>query len=107
LENKCHEFGIRFELVRVDSLVRHILDNVVKPWVNCVFERPKIALQSEVSLLRPADVNLLIDGDRTLTPMNTGRAFFGTLQMQQEKEGTTDPLKVNFSGMKATVFKPS
>jgi adenylate kinase len=75
LKNKCKEHGILFELVRPVDVVKCIVERVVHPWVESVLQRSKAALEQAVARVPAADVYLMIDGDRTFTPADTGRAF--------------------------------
>lgn len=104
LKNKCAEHGIVFELVRPDDVMECIVDRVVNPWVESVLQRSKVALEHAVSRVPAADVYLMIDGDRTFTPMDTGRAFFDSARAQNGRTCPAaklgDPLRVIYSRYK-------
>ena len=82
LEVKCAEYGIVFDTLCLDGqngyrdLVRLILDGVVHAYVEASRAASERALIAAASSIPEADVYLLIDGDGTICPQDTGMLFY-------------------------------
>ncbi|KAL7581094.1 hypothetical protein ACA910_005897 [Epithemia clementina (nom. ined.)] len=75
----CAENSISFVLVSDDDgnqLERYIAENIVSIKESEVMQESESDLRGAILTLPEADVFLLIDGDRTLCPMDTGTIFF-------------------------------
>lgn len=93
LQCKCAEANIHFAIVRPESLKDYIVDCILPQWLEKVQEKSETALRQAVAALPPADCYLLLDGDRTMSPDDTGRLFFSHLNSSAPVE---DPLKSIF-----------
>lgn len=78
LKAKCSEYGIALHIFRLDEsndyqhLISLIVDKVVVPASNRARVNSEQALISSIKAVPDADVYLLIDGDGTLCPQDTG-----------------------------------
>ena len=83
LGNKCLEHGIIFQVLHLDGsndycdLISLIVYKIILPASRQVKMKSEQALVSSIKTSIPAaDVYLLIDGDHTLCPQDTGTLFF-------------------------------
>lgn len=92
LQQECDKHGIHLALVTNQEMVEgHIATRVLAPLVTKVQAESARALKAEVGKVPASEVFLLIDGDRTLCPIDTGKAF-----ADQVLPGSDDPLKKIF-----------
>jgi adenylate kinase len=107
LEVKCLEHGIAFRVFCLDgsndhlNLIDIITEKVVMPACEGARLKSEQALIMSIKEVPAADVYLLIDGDRTLVPQDTGTLFFdqvSTLNVPQ-------PLKEIFQRYESYTFQ--
>ena len=93
LQKVCDKHDISFSLISDEDLVEgHIAEHLLAPLVSKVQAKSEQNLKEAVLSVPASDVFLLIDGDRTLCPMDTGKVFIDFLP---DIEGG-DPLKKIF-----------
>ena len=100
---KCWEHGIIFQVLHLDGsndycdLISLIVYQIILPASRQVKMKSEQALVSSIKTSIPAaDVYLLIDGDHTLCPQDTGTLFFD----QVSTLNLSHPLKKNSNVMK-------
>jgi haloacid dehalogenase-like hydrolase/AAA domain len=77
LQRECSKHGLDFFLVRdADDPAKHISEHILDPLFADAERRSIASLKSAVQDIPDADVYLLLDGDRTLCPEDTGTQFF-------------------------------
>ena len=78
LSRICKEHGIKFQCVSDEDgqLVDHLVKHVLVTMASEARKESESCLRKEIRGLPKADVFLLIDGDRTLCPVDTGALFF-------------------------------
>ncbi|KAF3006089.1 hypothetical protein E8E13_011110 [Curvularia kusanoi] len=113
LSTLCREHGILFSVVdsgqiaqgKVDALVRDF--DLHDEMTNS--DLAKRTLDQIVSLhLMQAKTVMVIDGDRTIAPQDTGRLFYEKMAAQQSPESSDCPLRALFSsplGYTYTAFR--
>jgi adenylate kinase len=98
LVRECEAHGIPFSLVhKWEEVIRYIDDVIVSSMATETRLRSNENLSRAVRDLPRADVYLLIDGDRTITPEDTGRLFFKSIGNRFDDPSVqADPLKSIF-----------
>ena len=77
LRSVCKGSGIYFASVEDENeIMKHIVAHVLPPLIAESKKHSENALQSALHSIPTADVYLLLDGDRTLSPMDTSKIFF-------------------------------
>ena len=85
LQGKCQEFDIDLHiLANPNDLVDLIRGTVLPRVVTKARRQSEKALQEAVQRIPHAQVYLLIDGDRTLSPTDTGKLMVETVQVQSQ-----------------------
>lgn len=81
LRRICKDSGIDFGLVKNENdIVEYIVNHILPPLVQEVQNKSEQALSLVIHQAIPlADVYLLLDGDRTLSPNDTSKTFFESL----------------------------
>ena len=106
LETKCLEHDIIFRVSDgtngYQDLISLIIEKVVEPATRKAKIKSEQALASVVATIPAADVYLLIDGDHTLCPQDTGTLFFDQLTPQVK---VSQPLKNIFKRYDSYVFQ--
>jgi adenylate kinase len=104
LERDCKTHNIRFGIIKsADELISRMESEVMPPLVKEVQMASEQALCSAVELMPSSDVYLLLDGDRTLCPLDTGRLFFEDARLT-DRFGD-DPLKRIFKRYAGYTFQ--
>ena len=92
LEEECTKYNIDLFLVSdKDMIEQYISTHVLDPLVLKLQAESHLALKAEIEKIPESDVFLLIDGDRTLCPVDTGKLF-----TDQAIPDYDDPLKMIF-----------
>ena len=108
LRRECEKYGIYFALVRDDKeVIELIVEKIVSPFLLPAKERSEDALRAAVAAMPSADVFLLVDGDRTLCPEDTGKIFFEKARLRDPglNGGSGDPLKQIFQRYPTYTFQ--
>jgi len=93
LQNECDKHDIRFVIVPSEAQVEDYISKHILPPLVAKFQVESTErLKEAVGKVPSADVFLLIDGDRTLCPMDTGKVFIDHVL----GIGADDPLKKIF-----------
>lgn len=87
LQNECDNYGIEFEIIQNDDTVAgYISKHVVAPLANKGQEESTQNLREALAAIPSADVFLLVDGDRTLCPKDTGKVFVDLVWDVQDED---------------------
>ena len=98
----CKSFHICSENEALDQLI----SRVMTPHFEMHERASRDSIRAAVGRLPSTEVYLLIDGDRTITPQDTGRLFFDLAQRSTSLELGGDPLKEIFSRYSDYCFRP-
>ncbi|GKY91649.1 hypothetical protein MPSEU_000136800 [Mayamaea pseudoterrestris] len=95
-----------FNLLNQSDDAGQFLSELLEPRIDTCRLQTRSALRAAVQKVPAADVFLLIDGDKTITPQDTGRLFFDHMQRCKELYIGSDPLQDIFTRFAGYPFRP-
>ena len=95
LKSQCTKYDIQFALCHDRNDITNRIEQIVLPTISQVKKTSNEALRAAIKFIPKAEVFLLIDGDRTLCPEDSGAIFMDRI-MQEHCFLDVDPLKKIF-----------